>query len=84
MLRKATELPHSKFQHVYVVLRFDFPLDTNEPSNAVSAVKVFASRERADEEATRLNRLNQDKQCWYEVQISRFDNDGASFENPMN
>ncbi len=69
----GAELPHSKLQHVYVIVRFDFPLDAQEPLNTVSAVKVFLSKERARTESIRLNQINHDKECRYEVMISRFD-----------
>jgi len=66
------EKPHSKFEHVYAIVRFDFPVNPESPTNSVNVVKVFSSSEIADTEAARLNRVNQDKRCSYHVYITRF------------
>lgn len=63
--------PHSKFQHVYAVVRFDFPVDQDRPENSVMVVKVFRSEDAADQEMFRLNKLNAAKGSRYEVRTSR-------------
>ena len=66
-----SETPHSRFLHVYAIVRFDFPLDTSYPTNTATVVKVFVSKQAADQEASRLNQLNADKHCHYEVFTTR-------------
>lgn len=62
-----TDSPHSKFRHLYLVVRFDFPLDGLNPENSISVVKAFLSRTAAEQEAIRLRDVNKDKGCRYEV-----------------
>jgi len=66
------ELPNSKFEHVYAVVRFDFPVDVTHPENSIAIVKVLSSRVGADEEASRLTVSNGDKGCRYKVLIARY------------
>ena len=63
--------PHSKFVHVYAIVRFDFPMDAANPENTVAVVKVFESKALAEAEASRLNRINENKRCTYRVCTSR-------------
>jgi hypothetical protein len=63
--------PHSKFQHLYVIVRLHFPVDVEYPTNSV-AVKTYSSKEAAERESTRLNQLNEDKGVRYDVYITRF------------
>jgi hypothetical protein len=63
--------PHSKFRHVYAVVRIDTPVDNANPENSVSVVKVLAPERDANQEATRLNELNGKKGCVYVVFTSR-------------
>lgn len=66
-----TDTPHSKFQHVYGILRIDLPFDDNNPSNTISLVKVARSEAAAEAEVTRLNGINADKKCTYLMLLSR-------------
>jgi hypothetical protein len=63
--------PHSKYPHVYAIVRFDLPVNQGNPENSVSVVKVFSSRVLAEQEASRLNEINQEKGCLYVVQITK-------------
>lgn len=67
----ATETPHSKFPHVYGIVRIDFPFDGNNPGNGISLVKVARSEAVAEAEVSRLNRINADKKCRYFCCVSR-------------
>ena len=64
--------PHSKFLHVYAVIRFDSPVDPASPENSMAIVKVFSSKSVAEKEASRLNKLNAAKGGRYIVQVTRF------------
>jgi len=62
--------PHSKYPHVYAIVRFDsYVIDLE---NAATVVKVMASRVEAEKEASRLREVNKGKQCLYAVQTTRF------------
>jgi hypothetical protein len=67
-----SDLPHSKLVHVYALVRFDFPIDGQNPERSMTVVKVLGMKDQAEQEVSRLNRLNADKDCRYEVQITRF------------
>ena len=67
----ATEKHHSKFPHVYGVVRIDLPFDESSPSNRIELVKVARSETVAEAEVTRLNRINADKKCKYICCMSR-------------
>jgi hypothetical protein len=64
--------PHSKHPHVYAIVRFDLPVDQGDPKNSVSVVKVLSSKVPAEQEASRLNEINQGKDCFYVVRITKF------------
>jgi hypothetical protein len=64
--------PHSKYPHVYVIVRFDLPVSQSDPENSVSVVKVLSSKVSAEQEASRLNEINQGKGCFYVVRITKF------------
>jgi hypothetical protein len=57
------EQEHSKFQHVYAIVRIDIPFDQASPGNGLAVVKVLTSKLDADAEVSRLNQLNRDKGC---------------------
>jgi hypothetical protein len=61
--------PHAKYLHLYAIVRFD-PYQSGE--NGATVVKVFPSKELAEEEASRLREVNKGKQSTYVVQIARF------------
>jgi hypothetical protein len=61
--------PHSKYRHVYAILRFDTELGTVE--DCVTITKVLASEAIAKNEVERLNTLNAVKGARYMVQVTR-------------
>ena len=63
--------PHSKFSHVYALVRIDAPLSADSPENSISVVKVLRSEEAAEKEALRLRDLNKGKGCAYHVYVTR-------------
>jgi hypothetical protein len=65
------ETAHSRFQHVYTIVRFDFPVDQDYPENSVAIVKVLSSKMLAKKELSRLCKLNAAKGCRYEMRITR-------------
>ena len=68
----STEKPHSKFAHLYALVRLDVPVDSTEPTNSFSVVKVYSSKLLAEKEARRLRQLNVDKGCTYHVYTTRY------------
>jgi hypothetical protein len=68
----ATETPNSKFIHLYAIVRVDLPVNQDHPTNCIAVVKVFSSKKSAEQEASRLNKINEGKKCHYGVYISRF------------
>ncbi len=68
----AIDAPNSKYIHLYAIVRVDLAVDGDHPTNSIAVVKIFSSRESADEEASRLNKVNEGKRCRYEVYVSRF------------
>lgn len=63
--------PHSKWRHLYPIVRIDFPFDRDYPGNTLAVVKVFSSEPLAMAEASRLSKINADKSCTYVVCTSR-------------
>ena len=63
--------PHSKFQHVYAVLRIDFPVDQENPENSIAIVKVLCSRTLAEQKVSRLSETNKAKACRYVMHVTR-------------
>jgi galactose-1-phosphate uridylyltransferase len=61
--------PHSKYLHVYAIVRFDSYVSDME--DAATVVKVFASKVEAEKVAIRLREVNKEKRCIYTVQITR-------------
>ena len=53
------------------VVRFDFPINQITRENSVIVVKVSTSKETAEQEVSRLNKLNADKSCRYNMQVTR-------------
>ena len=68
-MQGVPDKPHSKYPHVYAIVRFDLDM-TGE--NGATVVKVIQSKEHAEQEATRLNELNKGKLCVYRMQTARF------------
>lgn len=71
MAMVIVERKHSKYRHMYAVVRIDFPVNVNQPENSFSVVKVFVSKEAAENEAERLNTVNADKRCAYHTYVTR-------------
>jgi hypothetical protein len=65
----APDSAHSRYEHVYAVIRLD--PDMLEPENRFTVVKVLRSEDDARREASRLNQLNESKGCTYTVQVTR-------------
>ena len=61
--------PHSKYAHLYVVLRLD--PDMIEPEHQIAVTKVFRSELDANEEVERLNALNGGKGARYLMRVGR-------------
>lgn len=70
----AADAPHSKYPHVYAVLRLD-PGD-GPLERQVTVTKVMRDRDAAEREVERLNTLNSGKGCQYVVQITRLVDSG--------
>jgi hypothetical protein len=70
-----TESPNAKYDHVYAIIRLDRDAVTDGLSdrNLVMVKKVVRSKEVAEQEVKRLNRLNADKGCEYYYQITRLE-----------
>ena len=64
---------HSRYQHVFVVLRADAYDEDGHVSEHVTVKKVVASEEQARREVERLNAINSDKACRYYFEIAQFD-----------
>lgn len=71
-MQRATEQPHSKYAHVYAIVRFDLFAGLSKLEDCVTVVKVLASQDLAEQEAARLREANKGKNCTYVVQITRF------------
>jgi hypothetical protein len=70
-------LPHSRYPHVFVILRVDRYLRTDDPQEAVKVKKVVADQLYAEREVDRLNALNQDKNSEYYWESAQFDTTDA-------
>ena len=68
---RMVDRPHSKFKHVYAVVRIDTPVSTTDPENSFAVVKVLSSKTDADAEVNRLNSVNATKRCLYVSRITR-------------
>jgi hypothetical protein len=70
-LMNQSEKPHSKFRHLYAVLRIDMPVSLENPENSIAVVKVFHSKMSAEQEVDRLNKVNSERGCRYVLQATR-------------
>jgi hypothetical protein len=66
-----SDTEHSEFRHLYAVLRIDFPVNADNPENSIAVVKVFSSKFSAEQEVSRLNKLNAGEGCRYILNITR-------------
>jgi hypothetical protein len=67
--------PNAQYDHVYAIIRLDKGpwRDALPDKDMISVKKVVRSREVAEQEVDRLNRLNSDKGCVYYWQITRLE-----------
>jgi len=66
-----TDKPHSTFQHVYAVVRIDVPVNQSDPGNSVAVVKVLFTKVAAEQEVSRLHKVNGGKGCIYTMKTTR-------------
>jgi hypothetical protein len=64
-MQRAPDRPHSKYPHVYPIVRIDTPIGESDPTNKITVVKVLTSQGAADAEVSRLNQINTGKSCKY-------------------
>ena len=62
---------HSKYPHVYAVVRVDVPINYDYLENSITITKVFSNMLDAEQEASRLNELNENKGSRYIVKTGR-------------
>ena len=69
------ESPNAKYDHIYAIIRLDRDVISGGiiDRNQVMVKKVVLSKEKAEQEVDRLNRLNSDKGCEYYYQITRLE-----------
>jgi hypothetical protein len=81
----GTDAPNAKYDHVYAIIRLDeAALSGAMPDrNLVVVKKVVRSKEEAEREVHRLNRLNADKKCQYFYQITRLEREPAEGPTQM-
>jgi hypothetical protein len=79
-VERALHRTHSKFRHVYPIVRIDAPFDQAYPTNTVTVVKVLTSQAAAEIEVSRLNKINADKSCTYFYCTSRLIEEGGLSE----
>ena len=65
------ERPNAKYRRVYAIVRFDNPVNRDQPEDSIAVVKVFSSKENAEVETARLNKINSEKRCTYAMYITR-------------
>jgi hypothetical protein len=70
-VERAPDQPHSKFKHVYPIVRIDMPFNKTDPTNTVMVVTVLTSQTDAEKEVSRLNQINADNSCVYFYCTSR-------------
>jgi hypothetical protein len=70
-MERAPDTPHSKYPHVYPIVRIDTPIDQTDPAKKVTVVKVLTSQSEAEAEVSRLSQVNADKSCLYFYCTSR-------------
>jgi len=67
----TTDTPHSKHEHLFVVLRIDDFESAGLAEDNLSAVSVFRTRHDAEREAERLGALRPGSRSRYVVLTSR-------------
>jgi hypothetical protein len=71
LMPKQQEQPHSKYAHVYAIIRIDLPIGDAAPENRIAVVKVMKAKTPAEQEVSRLNEINAAKACRYYLQTTR-------------
>jgi hypothetical protein len=71
-MRSDPGKPHSKYPHVYAIIRFDLDASPTNIGHSATVVKVFSSLNTVETEAARLREVNEGKDCTYVVQTTRF------------
>ena len=67
-------VPNLKYDHVFVIIRVDTFQDIGaDPETAVTATRAFPTKEAAEAEVQRLDRLNEDKGCVYFWLVARLE-----------
>lgn len=66
-------LPNSRYDHAFAVVRIDFPIDDAAPENSFTILKVFFKQSAAEAERERLSKINEGKSCRYLVIITRLE-----------
>ena len=62
-MQRAPDQPHSKYPHVYPIVRIDIPIDQTDPTQKITVVKVLTSQSEAEDEVSRLSEVNANKKC---------------------
>lgn len=70
-MERALDTPHSKYPHVYPIVRIDIPIDQSDPTQKITVVKVLTSQSDAEAKVSRLSQANADKTCLYFYCTSR-------------
>jgi len=70
-MKRAPGTPHSKYPHVYPIVRVETPIDQSDPTQKITVVKVLTSQSDAEAEVSRLSQVNADKSCLYFYCTSR-------------
>ena len=65
----APDKPHSKYTHVYAIVRFDSDMSLE---NCATVVMILPTPDQAETQAARLREVNKGKKCIYSVQTARF------------
>lgn len=65
---RAPDTPHSKYPHVYAIVRLDVGMNLE---NCATVVKILPTADQAETEAARLREVNKGKNCIYSVQTTR-------------
>jgi hypothetical protein len=60
-MERAPDTPHSKYPHVYPILRIDTPIDQSDPTQKITVVKVLTSQSDAEADVSRLSQINAGK-----------------------
>jgi hypothetical protein len=70
-MKRAPDSPHSKYLHVYPVVRIDRPFNEAYPTNTLAVVKILTSEEAAAAKVSRLSEVNAGKRYEYFYCTSR-------------